>query len=141
MGLDGISVNQLRSISEQNSNELNSVSRFSSDNNSRPVDGLSSGQRINPDKEKEHEKQEFNEENENNDNQEDSEQPETEVPVKKYDLSQSDKYVLKVNNDTNEVLIVDKKTKATVQKIDAENLSAFVNFLSYPQGSIINRKF
>ena len=140
MGLDGISVNQLRSISEQNSNELNSVKRFSSEAEPKAVSGLSSGKRINPDEEKEHDKRNNNDEDENN-NQDEQETQEPEVPVKKYDLSQSDKYLLKVDDETNEVFIVDKKTKSTVQRIDAEHLSKFVNFLSYPQGSIINRKF
>ena len=54
MGLDGISINQLRVTPELNSAELNSSVAINS-NEVKVVDGLSSGQRVDPDKEKERE--------------------------------------------------------------------------------------
>ncbi len=143
MGLDGISVNQLRITPENNSSELNRVPKFSLDN-SRPVDGLSQGQKVDPDKEREKEKRELNkqynslessDENvvENDSNPDDD--------IIKYDLSQSDKYVLDVDEDSDEILIIEKITKKVIQRIDADSLSSFIKFLSFSQGGIINRKF
>ncbi len=142
MGLDGISVNQLRVTPEHNSSELNKVPKFSLDL-SRQVDGLSQGQKVDPDKEREKEKRELNKQyNSSDDLQDDLEDENIEdVPVIKYDLSQSEKYSLKVNDDTNEILIIDKSSKTVVQTINAEELSHFVSFLSNSQGSIVNRKF
>ena len=146
MGLDGISVNQLRITPEHNSSELNKVPKFSLDI-SRAVDGLSEGQRVDPDKERDKEKRELNKQYNSSDddsNQDDFQNDMIDVAdeeITKYDLSQTDKYFLKVNDDTNEILIIDKASKIVVQTIDADSLSNFVNFLSFPQGSIVNRKF
>ncbi len=145
MGLDGISVNQLRVTPEHNSSELNKVPKFSLDV-SRAVDGLSEGQKIDPDKEREKEKRELNKqynssEDETIENSNADSLDVDSVEVVKYDLSQSDRYMLKVDDDTNEILIIEKASKNIVQRIDAENLSNFVSFLSFPQGSIVNRKF
>ncbi len=145
MGLDGISVNQLRVTPEHNSSELNKVPNFSLDV-SRAVDGLSEGQKIDPDKEREKEKRELNKqynssEDETIENSDADSLDVDSVEVVKYDLSQSDRYMLKVDDDTNEILIIEKASKNIVQRIDAENLSNFVSFLSFPQGSIVNRKF
>ncbi len=141
MGLDGISVNQLRITPEHNSNELNKVPKFSLDN-SRPVDGLSQGQKIDPDKERDKEKRELNKQYNTSDESESSEEEtQDNDEVVKYDLSQSEKYILKVDDATNEILIIEKSTKNIIQKISADELSGFINFLSYPQGSIVNRKF
>ena len=142
MGLDGISVNQLRVTPEHNSSELNKVPKFSLDL-SRQVDGLSQGQKVDPDKEREKEKRELNKQyNSSDDLQDDSDDEIIEdTPVIKYDLSQSEKYSLRVDDDTNEILIIDKSSKTIVQTINAEELSHFVSFLSNSQGSIVNRKF
>ena len=141
MGLDGISVNQLRITPEHNSSELNKVPKFSLDN-SRPVDGLSQGQKIDPDKERDKEKRELNKQYNTSDESESSEEEtQDNDEVVKYDLSQSEKYILKVDDATNEILIIEKSTKNIIQKISADELSGFINFLSYPQGSIVNRKF
>ena len=145
MGLDGISVNQLRVTPEHNSSELNKVPKFSLDV-SRAVDGLSEGQKIDPDKEREKEKRELNKqynssEDETIENSNADSLDVDSVEVVKYDLSQSDRYMLKVDDDTNEILIIEKASKNIVQRVDAENLSNFVSFLSFPQGSIVNRKF
>ena len=63
------------------------------------------------------------------------------IPVIKYDLSQSEKYTLKVDDATNEIIIIDKATTEIVQRVSADDLSHFVNYLSNSQGSIVNRKF
>lgn len=141
MGLDGISINQLRVTPENNSNELNIQARFSLNNETRAVDGLTEGQRVDPDKEQEHEKQELKKQYASAENEEETEDQTTVEPVEKYDLSRSDKYSLKIEESTNNVLIIEKNTKKIIQRIDADELSQFVKNLADPRGSIINRKF
>lgn len=140
MGLDGISINQLRVTQENNSAELNNPARFSLNTEYKVVDGLANGQKVDPDKEKE---QENNPELANNYAQGETsdESDEIQEDVIKYDLAESNKYILKVEEETNKILIVEKNTSNVVQTIDADELSKYVGFLSNSQGSIINRKF
>jgi hypothetical protein len=49
--------------------------------------------------------------------------------------------MLKLDENSNTILIVEKATSKVVQKINADELSSYVGFLSNSQGSIINRKF
>ena len=110
--------------------------------NSRPVDGLSQGQKVDPDKEREKEKRELNKQYNSSDEPLDEENEALiDTPVIKYDLSQSEKYTLKVDDATNEIIIIDKATTEIVQRVSADDLSHFVNYLSNSQGSIVNRKF
>jgi len=139
MGLDGISINQLRVTPENNSSELNAQARFGLNENARIVDGLSEGQKVDPDKE--HEKEQANLNKKFTSSEQEQEDEISEEPVEKYDLSHSDKYVLKLDEVENTILIVEKTTKKIIQRIDAEELSQFVNYMSGPTGSIINRKF
>ena len=137
MGLDGISINQLRVTPEHNSSELNNVGRFNMGNEHKIVDGLSNGQKVDPDKEKDHDDPElarqYNEENE--------EQEEFFEDVIKYDLSDSNRYMLELDENSNVILIVEKGTSKVVQQISADELSSYVGFLTNSQGSMINRKF
>ena len=55
MGLDGISINQLRVTPENNSAESNRIARFEINNEHKVVDSLSQGQKVDPDKEQEKE--------------------------------------------------------------------------------------
>lgn len=135
MGLDGISVNQLRAVQENNSLEMNNISRLNQTVNSKAVDGLSEGQVVDPDKEKEHDNSQFS--NGNSDLTEE----ETEEQVIKYDLSQTDKYSLKIDELTNAITIIDNKTNEVIQVLDSAALSRFVNFLADARGTIINRKY
>ena len=138
MGLDGISLNQLRITPDYNSAELNNVNNFNTSNDVKIVDGLSEGQKVDPDKENQHEDSSFAfDEN----SQEDQSQEEEKETVVKYDLSQSDKYGLKINEDTNDILIVEKATNNIVEKINAKELSKLVYYLANSQGAIVNRKF
>lgn len=143
MGLDGISINQLRVTPESNSSELNNQARFSLNNDTRIVDGLSEGQRVDPDKERERNnqtlKKHYTSLGENA--EEENEETTIDETVEKYDLSQADKYILKLDENEDNILIIEKATKKVIQKIDAKELSKFVNYLSGPTGSIINRKY
>ena len=138
MGLDGISINQLRVTPENNSAELNNVARFNLNNEHKIVDGLSNGQKIDPDREKDHENPELAEQYTETDSEETQEEIEE---VIKYDLSENNKYMLKLDEESNNILIVEKATSKIVQKINADELSSYVGFLSNSQGSLVNRKF
>ncbi len=138
MGLDGISVNQLRIVPENNSAELNNPARFSLDSSHKVVDGLSQGQKIDPDRENEHENPQLNKQVVEVDSEEEQEEQEE---IISYNLSDSNKYSLTIDEETNNILIIEKNTKNVVQKISAAELSNYVSFLSNSQGSMINRKF
>ena len=142
MGLDGISINQLRVTQENSPSEINRNIKTQNENNPKIIDGLSQGQRVDPNKDREHNSNdEFNfEQNEQQENKEDDETNES-TQVIKYDLSQSNKYELKIDDNSNTILIIEKATQKTVEKIDAQELSNYVHFLSNSQGSIVNRKF
>lgn len=137
MGLDGISINQLRVTQENNSAEMNRINKTST-NEHKVVDSLSDSQKIDPDKEKDHqnpESENFSEENE--ENQEET----TLVETIKYDLSDSGKYLLKLDEESNNILIIEKASKNIVQAINADEMSSFVGCMLNSQGSMVNRKF
>ena len=137
MGLDGISINQIRSIQDKNSNELNSIVFNPKTENTRSVSGLDKGRMVDPDKENNENQEEF----EFDFNEQEENQPEDDNSAIKYDLSRTDKYSLILDENTNEIVIKEKESGEVIQKIDAQNLSRFVNFLSNTQGAIVNRKF
>ena len=140
MGLDGISVNQLRLTPENNSAELNNVNRFNLSAEHKVVDGLSQGQKVDPDKGRD--KDEHAQlENNYTENDDDESQDGIQEDVIKYDLAESNKYSLKVDEESNNILIIEKATSKVVQSINADELSHYVGFLSNSQGSIVNRKF
>jgi len=144
MGLDGISLNQLRVTPENNSNEMNNQTKFSLNNETRVVDGLSEGQRVDPDKHREkNNNQGLDRQYNSSDDEQEEENNNTEEfePVETYDLSNTDKYLLKLDESENNILIIEKATKKIIQKISAEELTQFVNYLQGPTGSLINRKF
>ncbi|MBQ8634770.1 hypothetical protein IJX73_02415 [bacterium] len=142
MGLDGISINQLRITPENNSAELNNAAKFNTDMGHKIVDGLSQGQKVDPDREKEHENPELLEQFVKPDEDEqEGEQTEQIEEVIKYDLSENNKYYLNVDEETNKIMIIEKATKNVVQEINADKLSGFVGYLSNSQGTIVNRKF
>lgn len=137
MGLDGISINQLRVTPDLNSAELNAVN-LNPANEVKAVDSLSNGQRVDPDKENEHANQGNlsggAQDSENDDNELDEE-------IIKYDLSDSNKYLLKLDDVQNAILIIEKKTNKIIQTIDADELSKLVLFSKSSCGAIVNRKF
>ena len=140
MGLDGISVNQLRSISENNSAELNTKINSNSNNEPKAINGLAEGQKVDPDKEKNKDRTNQNNSNEDTDDNTDIQDSDTEETIK-YDLSKSDKYSLEIDETTDEINIVEKSSKKIVQKISAEELSNMAVYLINSQGSIINKRY
>lgn len=137
MGLDGISVNQLRITRDDNSAQLNSAVK-STNFEHKVVDGLADSQKVDPDKEKENEQQEFEFSEKDNENEENDN---SHLETIKYDLSDNSKYLLKLDEESNNILIIEKASKNVVQSINADELSGFVGYLSNSQGSIVNRKF
>ncbi len=133
MGLDGISISQLRNPLEQTQREYNSVVSSSSSSDSRAVGAMSNSGRIDPDKDKENDNFEF-------DFQEQEKKQEPDEETIKYDLSDSQKYFLNID-DENNIVIIDKKSGEIVQKISSDELSRYVSFLSNSNGSIVNRRF
>ena len=131
MGLDGISVNQLRLNTEVNSiNPINVVQN-------RKIDGLSQGKKVDPDAEN-HQNQEM-EEDEENQNTEDKQSDIEEIL--KYDLSDSEKYMLKVDSLTNNILIVKKDTNEVLQVFSADILQHLMGNLMQGNGVLVNRKY
>ena len=139
MGLDGISINQLRITPENNSAELNNVTHFNLNAEHKVVDGLSQGQKVDPDKEREKEEEAELANNYAQDDEEDEE--EIQEDIIKYDLAENNKYSLKLNEESNTILIIEKATSRVVESINADELSHYVGYLSNSQGSIVNRKF
>lgn len=131
MGLDGISVNQLRLNTEVNSiNPINVVQN-------RKIDGLSQGKKVDPDAEN-HQNQEMEEDDENQ-NTEDKQSDIEEIL--KYDLSDSEKYMLKVDSLTNNILIVKKDTNEVLQVFSADILQHLMGNLMQGNGVLVNRKY
>ncbi len=137
MGLDGISINQLRITPELNSSELNSTVALPGE--VRTVDGLSNGQRVNPDKENE-DNENFNQADDEENEEENKEENETDEPVTKFDLSDTNKFVIKLDEKTDRITISEKASGNIVQTIDAEELLKFVQYAPNSYGSIINKK-
>ncbi len=145
MGLDGISPIQIRQFNEPNAAELNAVLN-PKQSLSRAVDGLSEGQKVDPDKERNNQQNnqesDFNnEEDEEFDTAEQDEKENEKFNSYKLNLSQTNKYELKVNENSNSIVIVEKATQRTVQVINADNLAIFVRNLVEGKGALVNRKF
>lgn len=141
MGLDGVSINQLSIVPNRSSNDLNSVS-FALNGEVKAVDGLSSGQKVDPDKENEKQKHQLKKNFASSESEEENtEENEHNEHVIRYDLSKTEKYALKVDDETNEILIIEKSTNDIVQRINADELSRFISFLPGTKGAIVNRKF
>ena len=131
MGLDGISVNQLRLNTEVNSiNPINVVQN-------RKIDGLSQGKKVDPDAEN-HQNQEMEEDEENQNTEEKQSDIEE---ILKYDLSDSEKYMLKVDSLTNNILIVNKDTNEVLQVFSADILQHLMGNLMQGNGVLVNRKY
>ena len=137
MGLDGISVNQLRITQENNSAEMNRINKATTSEH-KVVDGLSDSQKVDPDKDKEHDNPDF-ENSDELDEQNQSDIPQEEII--KYDLSDNSKYFLKLDEESNNILIIEKLSKNIVQAINADEMSSFVGYMLNSQGSMVNRKF
>jgi len=137
MGLDGISINQLRNTQELTKNETTSITR--TDSESKQVLAMNKGAKVDPDNENKNDPYSTQDNQDETENKQEIDDNYLEEEVFKYDLSKSGKYMLSTDENDN-ILIIEKASNITVQKISADKLSKLVGFLSNSQGSIINRK-
>ena len=79
------------------------------------------------------------EEDEENQNIEDKQSDIEEIL--KYDLSDSEKYMLKVDSSTNNILIVKKDTNEVLQVFSADILQHLMGNLMQGNGVLVNRKY
>jgi len=129
MGIEGISPNQLRIEPQTQINTQNNTQT------EKRVDGLTQGTKIDPDKEKEKNPRQEGNEEENTDNSEE------EIEVINYDLSDTKKYQLKIDEKSNSVLIIKKDTREVIQVFSAKVLSNLTGFLNEGNGILVNRKY
>ncbi len=143
MGLDGISVNQLRMGSELNSNELNNINPQTSP---QFINGLSKGQRIDADDKnnQNHAQGEILEQEDEDDKNDENDGINKKTPAKditKYDLSDTKKYALEIDDKTNTVSIKEKSSQTVIQTFDIQTLSNLTKYLKNYCGVLINRKY
>ena len=72
MGLDGISINQLRITPENSASETSRNAKLLNQTEHKVVDGLSTGQRVDPDKENHQQNEEFDFENSQDENEQEN---------------------------------------------------------------------
>ena len=145
MGLDGISVNQLRMGSELNSNELNNINPQTSP---QFINGLSKGQRIDADDKNNQNhtqgeilEQEDENEDDKNDENDGINKKTPPKDITKYDLSDTKKYTLEIDDKTNTVSIKEKSSQSIIQTFDTQTLSSLTKYLKNYCGVLINRKY
>lgn len=129
MGIEGISPNQLR-LEPNNQNMIPQNVQIQ-----KRIDGLATSKKINPDEENE---QGFEE---NKGKNGEKKQEENLEEIINYDLSDTKKYELKVEENTNNILIIDKDTDEVLQVFSAKILSNLTGFLNTSNGILVNRKF
>lgn len=132
MGLDGISINQLRIQNSIDKSEILNSTRESVKKDEKSVSGLNQEQVINPDEGNQENKKEQDEKKEFEEEQEE---------IINFDLSDSSKYEIKLDETQNQLLIIEKQTGKILQVVNPEKLARFVGLLANSTGSIVNRKF
>ncbi len=139
MGLDGISVNQLRVTPENTSKEnaINADLLAKRGIGDRSINSLDKKSAIDTD----------DKENtsffggESSDDNEDDENKETEITeIEKIDLSNKDLYEIKPDEHTNSLIIYNKQENTIVQQISPGELSTLVDSLKNPGGILVNKR-
>lgn len=140
MGLDGISVNQLRITQENTSREntLNSQMLAEIGSGSRSVNSLDKKGAIDTD-DKENTSF-FGGDSSTSEDEEDNKETQESVEYEKIDLSNKELYEIKVDEATNSLTIYNKKENKTVQEITPYELSTLVDNLKNPGGILINKR-
>ncbi|HIQ88263.1 TPA: hypothetical protein IAA68_00380 [Candidatus Galligastranaerophilus faecipullorum] len=140
MGLDGISVNQLRITQENTSREntLNSQMLAEIGSGSRSVNSLDKKGAIDTD-DKENTSF-FGGDSSTSEDEEDNKETQESVEYEKIDLSNKEMYEIKVDETTNSLTIYNKKENKTVQEITPYELSTLVDNLKNPGGILINKR-
>ena len=140
MGLDGISVNQLRITPDNTSKEnaINADFKARMGEGSRSVNSLDKKSAIDTD-DKENTSF-FGGESSSNDEEENLEEETQNIEYEKIDLTNKDIYEIKPDENTNSLVIYNKQQGVVVQEITPNKLSVFVDNLKNPAGILVNKR-
>lgn len=141
MGLDGISLNQLRITQENTSKEntLNSQMLANIGSGSRSVNSLDKKGAIDTD-DKENTSFFGGDSSSEEEQEEQKEEAEEKLDFPKIDLSNKDLYEIKVDENKGCLSIYNKQEDKTVQEITPHELSSLVDSLKNPGGILINKR-
>ena len=140
MGLDGISVNQLRITPDNTSKEnaINADFKARMGESSRSVNSLDKKNAIDTD-DKENTSF-FGGESSSNDEEENLEEETQNIEYEKIDLTNKDIYEIKPDENTNSLVIYNKQQGVVVQEITPNQLSILVDSLKNPSGILVNKR-
>ena len=141
MGLDGISVNQLRITPENTSKEnaINSDFKARLGEGSRGVNSLDKKSAIDTD-DKENTSF-FGGDSSSSSEEDENAQEEKEIAeYEKIDLTNKDIYEIKPDENKNSLVIYNKQQGIVVQEITPNKLSVFVDNLKNPAGILVNKR-
>lgn len=140
MGLDGISVNQLRITPENTSKEnaINADFKAKMGEGSRSVNSLDKKSAIDTD-DKENTSF-FGGESSSNEDEESPEEETQNIEYEKIDLTNKDIYEIKPDENTNSLVIYNKQQGVVVQEITPNELSSLVDGLKNPSGILVNKR-
>ncbi len=140
MGLDGISVNQLRITQENTSKEntLNSQMLANIGSGSRSVNSLDKKGAIDTD-DKENTSF-FGGESSSEEEEEQKENSEEKLDFPKIDLSNKDVYEIRIDENNSSLSIYNKQENKMIQEITPGGLSSLVDNLKNPGGILINKR-
>ena len=142
MGLDGISVNQLRVTPENTSKEnaINSDFLVNRNSGSRSVNSLDKKSAIDTDDKENTSFFGGDTSGETEENDEDNVEENSSVEIEKIDLSNKELYEIKVDENTNSLTIYNKKEQKPVGEITPVELSSLVDNLKNPGGILVNKR-
>lgn len=140
MGLDGISVNQLRITPDNTSKEnaINADFKARMGEGSRSVNSLDKKSAIDTD-DKENTSF-FGGESSSNEDEENPEEETQDIEYEKIDLTNKDIYEIKPDENTNSLVIYNKQQGVVVQEITPSELSSLVDGLKNPSGILVNKR-
>ena len=140
MGLDGISVNQIR-ITQENTSKENAIladMTAKGGGSSRSINSLDKKGAVDTD-DKENTSF-FAKSDSSEEEQEEANEFGEVVEYEKFDLSNKDDFEIKIEDETNSVVIYNKKNEKIVQKITPQGLSELIGALEHPSGAMVNKK-
>ena len=142
MGLDGISVNQLRITPENTSREnaINSDFLVNRNSDSKSVNSLDKKSAIDTDDKENTSFFVVYSSGATEENEEETDDNNPSVEIEKIDLSNKELYEIKVDEDTNSLTIYNKKEQKPVGEITPVELSSLVDNLKNPGGILVNKR-
>ncbi len=142
MGLDGISVNQLRITPENTSREnaINSDFLVNRNSDSKSVNSLDKKSAIDTDDKENTSFFGGDSSGATEENEEETDDNNPSVEIEKIDLSNKELYEIKVDEDTNSLTIYNKKEQKPVGEITPVELSSLVDNLKNPGGILVNKR-